>query len=257
MNFDVIIAGAGSAGSLCARECSELGLEALVLEEHSFVGKQRKCTALVSKNGLDLLEVDYAKAVLNDVSGAHFFSPHFDLNFRAKQTQACVLDRQKFDEQCALEAKQAGAKLRLKTRVLGVKQTGDGVSVKTSAGVFLSKLLVGCDGVSSTTAVSAGFPQINKLVVGWEAEFERSRVNELDSVNLFFDSVKYPGFFAWMVPVSQTACRVGVAVNAGSTLEKAKKFVLSKKLVADSIARARKTREFTHAIPLAVREKTQ
>jgi geranylgeranyl reductase family protein len=256
MNFDVIIAGAGSAGSLCARECAELGLETLVLEEHSFVGKQRKCTALVSKNGLELLDVDFAKSVLNEVCGARFYSSRFQMRFRSKQTQACVLDRQKFDEQCAFEAKRAGAQLRLKTRVLGVKQTGEGVAVKTNNGVFRSKLLVGCDGVSSTVASCAGFPQVEKIVVGWETEFEKAVVSETDSVNLFFDSVKYPGFFAWLVPVSQTSCRVGVAVK-GSSLEKAKNSVLSEKIVANAIAHAKKTREFTHAIPISIRENTQ
>jgi len=257
MAFDVIVAGAGSTGAICARECAKRGLKTLVLEEHAFVGKKRKCTALVSKKGLDLLGVDCASAVLNDVSGARFFSPRFELGVRASKAQACVLERQKFDEQCAREAKEAGAKLRLKTRVERVKQNDDGVVVKTNHGVFRSGLLVGCDGVSSIVAQSAGFPPLRSFVVGWEGEFAQARVEETALVNLFFDAENYPGFFAWAVPVSQSVVRVGVAVKNGSLLETAKNFLLSEKRVCQALEKAKKTREFTHAIPLAIREKTQ
>jgi len=182
MNADVIVVGAGAIGAICAKESARLGLKTLLLEEHGLVGKQGKCTALVSQNGLHSLGVSFEKTVLNEVNCARIFSPKFVLSVQAEKTQACVLQRQAFDEKCAREANEAGAKLVLKARVEKIVQERGQVTAKTSKGTFSAEVLVGCDGVSSVVAQSAGFPAIpaEKIVVGWEGEFEKAVVEDKD-----------------------------------------------------------------------------
>ena len=52
MNYDVIVVGAGPAGSAAARECAQLGLSTLCLEEHGTIGYPVQCAGLLSTCGI-------------------------------------------------------------------------------------------------------------------------------------------------------------------------------------------------------------
>ncbi|MFH0835496.1 MAG: NAD(P)-binding protein, partial [Candidatus Micrarchaeota archaeon] len=107
MRYDVSVVGAGAVGCIAAKECAGRGLRAAVYEEDSAVGKQRKCTALVSETGLKSIGVDYKRAVLHRVRGAIVSAGNAEMTVDAGKNIASVLDRQKFDEECAREAESA------------------------------------------------------------------------------------------------------------------------------------------------------
>ncbi|NLD57553.1 MAG: FAD-dependent oxidoreductase, partial [Methanomicrobiales archaeon] len=48
MDYDVIVAGAGPAGSAAAEECARLGLSTLCIEEHGTIGFPVQCAGLLS-----------------------------------------------------------------------------------------------------------------------------------------------------------------------------------------------------------------
>jgi flavin-dependent dehydrogenase len=51
---DIIVVGAGPAGSLAARRLAEKKYEVLVLEEHESPGVPQHCTGLVSEETLKM-----------------------------------------------------------------------------------------------------------------------------------------------------------------------------------------------------------
>ncbi len=268
-NFDAIVVGAGTAGCICSRDLAAGGAKVLVLEEDLAPGKHGKCTSIFSKTGLDSLEVDYSKAVLNEVKGARIHSPNASLDVRAKDTKALVLDRFALDEQCALEAKRAGAKFLFGEKAVSFSRTpGGAIKVETQNALsgkkfsFAAKFLVGADGLSSTVAKEFSFPEIpaKDFVLCYEAEYSPAFVKDEAMVDVFLDAELFKGFFGWIVPCGGGCVRVGFGTSNHALLEWAKKkfFATSKALdFALAHGRAHKGREFVAMIPLRTRSQTQ
>jgi digeranylgeranylglycerophospholipid reductase len=255
--FDVAVIGASAVGCIAARDCARLGLNTLVLEEHSEPGKQGKCTALYSKRGLESLEVNHAPAVLNKVRGAVFRTPHARLEVSRREPVALVLNRRKLDEACFKQARKAGARILLNNRVTTIVQEKDFVRVSCGKKFFDARVVIAADGASSSTASALGFPKIKEFVLGYEAEFKGVRLLRKDLVQVFLNARVYPGFFAWIVSAGRGVARVGLGVNDFKKLGAAKKALFVEPLVRETLSRAKKTREFTAVIPVAVRGRTQ
>jgi len=251
---DALIIGASLAGCITAKHAARKGIDVTVLEEHRKVGKQGQCTALVSASGLPSLGVKYKPSVVHQVKGAFLHAPHATLEVRAPETKAFVLDRQKFDEQCAREAREAGARIMLDEAAL--KYTGN--SVRTHKHRWKTRVLVGADGASSWCAREQDFPAIpsKKYALCYEAEFSRARVDDEEMVHMFLDRQKFPGFFAWLVPTGGGA-RIGLGTTRHKTLSKGREALFNHPLVREAIGKARQVKEFHALIPLQVREKTQ
>ncbi|MBN3036993.1 MAG: NAD(P)-binding protein, partial [Candidatus Diapherotrites archaeon] len=97
-----LIAGAGPAGLLCAKEAAAEGARITVWEQHHEVGSPAQCTGLISKSGLDTLGVEYEEAVLNEARGARFFSPSGEaFEVKKQRTVALIVDRTALDQTIA------------------------------------------------------------------------------------------------------------------------------------------------------------
>ncbi|MHB8352617.1 MAG: FAD-dependent oxidoreductase, partial [Thermoplasmata archaeon] len=70
---DVLVVGAGPAGSTIAYELARRGHSVTVLEEHPRVGYPVQCAGLVSRRVVELAGTD--AMVLGPVHGAAVFSP--------------------------------------------------------------------------------------------------------------------------------------------------------------------------------------
>ncbi len=261
--LDCIVVGCSAAGAVAARESAALGLRTLVLEEHSRPGKLGACSGLVSKRGLKLLDAaggEFDGAVLNEVRGARLHAKNgAQLVVERRAPVACVLDRQRFDEALARQAKSAGAKILFKRRATAVKQNGEGVTVRCGKQRFDARFVIACDGAASRTAASLGFPKIPRFVLGYEAEFDGARVADADFVDLFFDARAFPSFFAWIIPAGARSVRVGFATADSKNFAYSKNSLYRLPSVQDAVKTpgAKRVREYAHVIPLRPRPRTQ
>lgn len=188
----MIIIGGGPAGLLVARDASSLGAKVDLYEADEEPGR-KACGGLVSKSGLASLDVDYKDAVLNEVSSAAFFSPSgrsFVLD--KKKSHAVVLDRAKLAKEMVAEAESAGARINLGKRITRVPDDG----------------VVGADGANSFIARSLGL-ETKKLAA---FQVVNRMEHDTDMVELHFGSFA-PGFFAWVIPISETKSRLGLAYD--------------------------------------------
>jgi geranylgeranyl reductase family protein len=251
MRCDVLVVGASVAGCTCAKHCASAGLSVAIAEEHAVAGKQGRCTAIVSKRGLDSLGVDYEGAVLNEIYGARMIAGSHEMRVQGRSAKALVLDRQRFDGICAREAKDAGAMMMLATRVNGFS----GGSALSGKKRFDASFIVGADGSASVTASAFSFPAISEFVVGYQEEYRSAHIGEHGIVDVLLDARLFPGFFAWFVPCGRASVRIGFAANNAARIADAISSL--RKRYHDCIAHARKTREFYAPIPLRVRSATQ
>ena len=203
---DVTIVGGSIAGLIAGKEIARQGYDVTILEEHREIGVPEKCDGLVSMSGMDELGLlPPLNTVQNSFSKARFFSPSMkEIEIDARKQNVIVLDRSKFDKYLAEGAARSGADLQLGKRVGGYKQMEDMVSAKVDSSLVNSKLLLDCSGYESYinnggTALQGG----QYLVYGrW---FEKS------TVEVYIDPTSAPGFFKWVIPISNEVAKIGVA----------------------------------------------
>lgn len=248
--FDALVVGASVVGGVAAQQLARRGLSTVMVSDKAHVGKDGKCTSIVSASGLTKTGLDYQDAVVHSVHGARIHCKSRTLAVRTKTPVAHVLNRFQLDALSVAQAQDAGAELVTRARFSAWNQN----TASTKAGAIQSRVLVGADGVGSTVASVCGFPKLSDVVVAWEGEFESATLADPDAVDVFLD---YPGLFAWAVPAGPKTVRIGLAVKPPQDLAFHKKRLLSDPLVAGMRSNAVMVREFYHAIPLAYRKQTQ
>ncbi|WP_148862220.1 BaiN/RdsA family NAD(P)/FAD-dependent oxidoreductase [Marinobacter fonticola] len=169
--YDVIIIGAGAAGLMCAATAGYRGRRVLVIDHANKAGKK----ILMSGGG----RCNFTN--LNSTP-ANFLSanPHFCISALKRYTPQHFLelvDRHgiEHEEKAAgqlfcrdsskdilnlllTECEWAGAEVRLKTSVTGLRETTGGFEVRTSGGVLeCGSLVIACGGLSIPTLGASGF----------------------------------------------------------------------------------------------------
>jgi geranylgeranyl reductase family protein len=229
--LDVIVVGAGPAGSRTAELLARRGLRVLILEEHQEVGRPISCAGLLSTRVFDLLGGG-AVAVQNWVSGAAVHGPGGrTVAFDAGCARAAVVDRAAFDMALARRAVAAGARLRLGARAVGVRASAEGCAVEVrdrarGAGaateVLRCRAVVGADGPGSLVRRSIGRHRPALRLQAFELRFATPHPLDTATVHLFAGRQTAPGFFAWAIPVGPNEGLVGVACEPGGVPARAR-----------------------------------
>lgn len=213
--FDVVVAGGSIAGLAFAAEAAKRGISVLVAEEHQEIGEPEKCDGLVSLRGLRRFGFAPQKHVIqNEIASGVVHSPDGrELAVNATALDVVVLDRSAYDKQVGERAESWGAVVKTGARVHGHLETDTGVEVRVGDETVGAKYLVDATGPAS--APRRGIIPAAKYEI--EADWLRER-----TVEVFFDAVRYPDFFAWVIPYSQGKAKVGVAgrgINAFDALD--------------------------------------
>ena len=223
MKCDVVIVGAGPAGSMAAKVAAEEGLDVVMLEKRQEIGDPVRCAEGVSKTSLkELVDVD-PRWIAADIKGSRIFSPD-GASIVLSEAQASgkagyVLERKVFDRGLAMDAAAAGAKVMVKTRALGLlKKDGRlrGVSVMRSGEVMEieAPLVIGADGVESKVGRWAGIDTTLKpkdIEVGAQFLISDPSIEE-DYCHFYLGNRIAPGAYAWIFPKGNKLANVGLAV---------------------------------------------
>jgi len=222
---DVLVVGAGPAGSTAARRLAESGWSVVVAEEHPRVGHPVQCAGLVSARVLELAEA--RSTVVREVHGASVFGPSLrSVEFRAPEPRAYVIDRAGLDEHLADRAARAGAEYRTGTRFdgrVGERAEGVVVQLRDPDGrpvELAARLVVGADGVASGVARAFRLRRPVEILPAFEAEFASSP-GDPETVEVYLGRSIAPGLFGWWIPDGRGGARVGVAADADGTSARA------------------------------------
>ena len=212
--YDVVIAGGSISGLMSAREIAKNGHSVLVLEEGFEVGTPDHCGGLVSKSALNDMGIDPTqKAFDSMITSALIFSPNGkQIEINSGKQEVTVVNRRELDKQVALQAQQAGAEIRVKTSFKEKTKHG----VRTSVDEIGCKILVDCRGISALIN-----NQRDGILLSAQYEIYADWITD-GKVEVYFDQIKYPGFFAWIIPSGKGVGKVGVAgkeINVSNTIE--------------------------------------
>ena len=147
--YDVIIAGAGPAGSICARACAKAGIRTLLLERDTFP-RFKPCGGAVSERAIALLGLPLPPDLIErECFGARIHFRDHRIEIRKDCRIAVMVSRERFDHYLADRAVDAGAVLRQNEPVQGVSVSSDRVEVRTDQERYEARCVVGADGANS------------------------------------------------------------------------------------------------------------
>jgi digeranylgeranylglycerophospholipid reductase len=211
--FDVVVVGAGPAGSTAARFAAQGGATTLLVDRRPELGHPVQCGEFLpaAHELIDLF--DCAEAI-----HASFDVPPESV-LRRTRTMACVaptgrrydfpldgytVSRRAFDKLLALRAEGAGAELRHPCGVTGIR--GNIVEFARTPPVR-AKVIIGADGPISTVGRSVGFSVPRTMYRMITATATGSFPDE---IALYFGRLA-PGGYAWTIPRADDA-NVGLGV---------------------------------------------
>jgi geranylgeranyl reductase family protein len=149
MDYDVIIAGAGPAGSTCARLCATAGIRTLLLERSAFP-RPKPCGGALSERGLLHLGLSLPPELIErECFGVRVHYGTRAVEVRKDRRIAVMVDRVRFDAYLADRAVEAGAELLQEEPLQDISPGADRVEVRTTKGLYQARCLVGADGANS------------------------------------------------------------------------------------------------------------
>ena len=204
--YDVLIAGGSVAGLTTARECSSNEISTIVIEEDHEIGTPEHCGGMVSLGGLQKLGLILdSNNFQNAVSKATISSKSASFELCAEKQNVIVVDRRGLDKQIAKQAQDAGAQIRTRCSFKSVSKNQSNYIVRTSDGEFQCRYYVDAKGLGSLRDASQ-----NGILASAQYEIYAKWIDG-STVEILFDSEKYPGFFVWIIPTGEGKGKVGVA----------------------------------------------
>ena len=221
--YDVLIAGGSVAGLTTARECSSNGNSTIVIEEDHEIGTPEHCGGMVSLSGLQKLGLMLdSNNFQNAVPMARIRSKSASFELSAEKQNVIVVDRRGLDKQIAKQAEDAGAQIRTRCTFKSIAKKESKYTIKTSDGEIECKYFVDAKGLGSLKDASQ-----NGILAS--AQFEvYAKWIEGKTVEIFFDSDKYSGFFMWIIPMGDGRGKIGVAGKGINTSVALHEFIRSK-----------------------------
>ena len=221
--YDVVVIGAGPAGSITAKTAAEKGLTVLLIEKRQEIGDPVRCAEGVSKVWLRKhIEPDHSW-ICADVKGSRIFSPDGTMIEMSEEIAGgevgYVLERKIFDRALAYEASKAGAEVRVKTRatgliiengfVKGVKVSHLGQSYNINA-----KIVIGADGVESKVGRWAGInTSIKPADIETCAQYLLSGTGiDQNYCYFYLGNEVAPAGYVWIFPKGKGMANVGIGI---------------------------------------------
>lgn len=227
MASDVIVVGAGPCGLIAAKEIASRGFSVKVFEEHQTVGIPSHCAGLISVEGLQRLGVDPdAVFVQNAVNGGIAYSPDGrGIRIEDDKPRAYAVDRAALDRLLAERAAKAGTEIELGMRVEKiVLAKGRATEIAGVGWRESARVVIDAEGASrrllAGTGLASGWGQ---GLVGVNTEVQCAVDSSL--VEVWLGRELAPGLFAWVIPLSDTKARAGLATKGGDAQDRLDTFV--------------------------------
>jgi len=222
-HFDLIIAGAGPAGTTCAMALEKSGLRIAVLDKDNFP-RDKICGDFVSAKGIrELVSVKpelqerlakFPRKVIN--TKTHYYVNNFEPFGLTWVLKSYTIRRMDFDHELVkMMLEDDKVSFYPEQRIKKVSPTADGVSVETATHCFTAKMVIGADGAHSQVAKDLANFKVDKQHYGGSVRAYYTNVEnintEANEVYLHRDIL--PGYF-WLFPVSPTEANVGLGMHS-------------------------------------------
>ena len=219
-DYDLVVIGAGPAGSMAARTAAEKGLDVLLVEKRQEIGAPVRCGEMVTRNGIaQFIEIE-KRWVSAEVRWCKIILPDGNEITQSPEDEGdllLVLERKLFDRYLANLAAKAGADVFTKTAATGLKREKSLVEVNLRRMgeelIVKSKIVIGADGVESRVGKWAGIDTTLKLdELGSAVQYLMTDIDFDPEGSYFWYGEIAPGGYAWLFPKGKREANVGLGV---------------------------------------------
>lgn len=222
--YDVLISGAGPAGSRCAEIIAKNGFKVALIEKD--VHWRKPCGGAVSARIMARYYPQLKELNALRLKGVKMFSSEYhklEYNWDQSGTDSIIVDRLEFDNFIRNVAVDAGAELydkNISFDFVVEDQKKVGIKTKTPEGIkeYLGKIIVIADGMSSKLAVKSGLRErwkVNDLGLAKCSILEGE--NKLEKkMYIYFRAYKGYG---WIFPISEKRFNIGCGTFAEDNLK--------------------------------------
>jgi digeranylgeranylglycerophospholipid reductase len=201
---DILVVGAGPAGSSAARAAASRGLDVLVVERRGTIGVPVHCAEFIPAPLLG--EIGPARDfVVQSVRGMKTILP--DGGTEVMRAPGVMIRRDLFDQSLARAAEGEGARVLAATRVLRMEEGAVVVRSKGEAEEerVTARVIIGADGPCSTVGRWIGSENRNLIPA---AQWRVPLTSPMEHTEVHFHEGFYGGY-GWIFPVGREA-NVGV-----------------------------------------------
>jgi len=166
---DVIVVGAGPAGSTTARGAAAAGASVLLLDRATFP-RDKPCGGGVTVRGANILPFSIEPVVEDVVAAARMrVRERREVTRRAKAPLTYMTQRRRLDAFLVEKAQEAGAEFRDGQAVTGVTRLPDGTfEVETKGEVHRARVVIGADGANGVVGNRLGYAAAGESAVALE-----------------------------------------------------------------------------------------
>ncbi len=237
-NYDVIVVGAGPAGSIAARTAAQNGARTLLLERDAVIGTPVRCGEAIAARNLKRFVTIDPRWVAAEVAGAVLYAPNGSgVPIVSPDTTGIILERCIFDRYLAETAAEAGVTVISRSDVTGLV-----IEESMVKGVIYQRLgkrqqadckvVIAADGVDSRVGRWAGiYTNIRAADLESAYQFYLAGLDYDDRYcHFYFGQDVALGGYVWVFPKSPTVASVGIGVcvrdnEAGTAYRKLKSFI--------------------------------
>jgi digeranylgeranylglycerophospholipid reductase len=218
--YDIIVIGAGPAGSIAAKFAAEQGVSVLMLEKDRDVGYPVRCGEAISIAGVEEFIPSNEKWIAARINKFSLNSPDGTEAIIEFNDAGYVLERRIFDYELAKSAADAGAEILTRSYVNGLiiendKVAGVKYEFRGEQKEIRSKIVIGADGVESRVGRWAGLKtHIHFRDMECCAQITASNINLNPNTLYFYFGEEYaPGGYFWVFPKGKSIANIGLGVS--------------------------------------------
>ena len=227
---DILVIGAGPAGSAAAKHAALGGADVILIDKKSEIGTPKRCAEWIYDNGLKWLDIEPdSQWAVQRINGGVLVAPdktRLTLDETILPEKGYIIERKVFDKYMAMDAASAGVKIMVKTMAKAIlrdedpngsfylvdcEQMGEIIEIK-------AKIVIAADGSESKIAKAVGInstsnPEDMMSVIQYEmvgVDCERMDLVELH-LGAFAD-----GGYAWIFPKGDDIANVGIVIPGNS-----------------------------------------
>ena len=224
LEYDVLVIGAGPAGSCAARYAAESGCDTLMIEKRPEIGTPVRCGEGMAKDWITEIGLEPSgKWLANEIDGARIISPDGSTlevdEKHAGNECGYNIERDLFDRELAERAARAGSEIMVKTGAYDlIKEDGKIVGARLEhMGKHIdvrAKVVIGADGFESQVGRWGGLKTwIPPKDVDACLQYTMVNIEGNHKLNDFYVGSCSPGGYIWVFWKGPDIANVGIGCN--------------------------------------------